>query len=136
MLMENSNTVMLPTVYSGDLLLINNVKINKILQYKIGYMKLWASNTGRNMAGSNRGTMIGIFPKLFIKIGKMTEDEMSEFLSLVNKASADVTYYDTEYKRQVTASFYFGDAIDELNRKRDMTHKAIEINIIANDARE
>ena len=134
--MENSNTVMLPTVYSGDLLLINNVKINKILQYKIGYMKLWASNTGRNMAGSNRGTMIGIFPKLFIKIGKMTEDEMSEFLSLVNKASADVTYYDTEYKRQVTASFYFGDAIDELNRKRDMTHKAIEINIIANDARE
>lgn len=131
-----SQTVIYPTVYNGDLLLINNKKINKIIQYKIGYMKLWASNTGRNMAGSNRGTMIGIFPKLFIKIGKMDEDEMSEFLSIVNKASANVTYYDTEYKRQITMSFYFGDAIDELNRKRDMTHKAIEINIIANDARE
>ncbi|MGN0533286.1 MAG: hypothetical protein ACI4IK_02900 [Eubacterium sp.] len=107
----------------------------KIIDYQVQYCKLWSSDTGRSMTGENKGTLIGIFPKIILKIGTMTADEMALFLSLVNQANANVKYYDTEKKQVVTASFYFGDAQDELKRQRDMSHKPISISIIANKKR-
>ncbi|MDE5994124.1 MAG: hypothetical protein K2G60_01280 [Oscillospiraceae bacterium] len=107
----------------------------KVIDYQVQYCKLWSSDTGRSMTGENKGTLIGIFPKIVIKLGQMTENEMSLFLSLVNQANANVKYYDTEYKKIVTASFYFGDAQDELKKQKNMTHKPISISIISNKKR-
>lgn len=123
-------------MYSGNLITIAGQKIPKIKGYKVGYHKLWSSDSGRTMDGRNSGTLIGIFPKITLKIGELTQDEMADLLSLVNVASQNVTYYDTEYKRTVTDSFYFGDVEDELKRQATMRHKEIDISIIANNPRE
>lgn len=110
-------------------------KVPKIVDYEVQYCKLWSSDTGRSMTGENKGTLIGIFPKIVLKIGQLTESEMSLFLSLVNQANANVKYYDTEKKSVVTASFYFGDAKDQLKRQKNMSHKPISVSIIANKKR-
>lgn len=110
-------------------------KVPKIVDYEVQYCKLWSSDTGRSMTGENKGTLIGIFPKIILKIGHLTETEMALFLSLVNQANANVKYYDTEKKSIVTASFYFGDAQDQLHRQKNMSHKPISISIIANKKR-
>ena len=65
----------------------------------------------------------------------MTDTEMSSFLKLVNKPSANVTYYDTEARQNITASFYFGDVADEILRQKSMRHKQISVSIIANKRR-
>ena len=109
--------------------------IPKIVDYEVQYCKLWSSDTGRSMTGENKGTLIGIFPKIILKLGHLTADEMSMVLSLFNQASANVKYYDTEYQLVQTASFYFGDAQDQLKRQKNMSHKPISISIIANKKR-
>ena len=65
----------------------------------------------------------------------LTEAEMAQFLSLVNAASADVTYYDTEKMEYITNNFYFGDVSDEISRQKGMRHKQIKVSIIANKRR-
>ena len=117
------------------LLKIGNTDISKLVSYKVTYCKLWSADTGRTMTGENKGTLIGIFPKIEIELGRMTASQMATFLSLVNKPKQDVTYYDTELQKAVTNSFYFGDATDELLRQKDMSHKPISISIIANKRR-
>lgn len=106
-----------------------------ITGYKVGYMKLWSEDTGRSMKGSNKGTLVGIFPKLSITMGSMSAAKMSAFLSKVNTASQTVDYYDTERQNYVSNSFYFGDAEDELARMSTMRHKPITISVIANERR-
>lgn len=117
------------------LLKINGNDITKLVTYKVSYCKLWSSDSGRSMTGENKGTLIGIFPKIEITLGKMTASEMAAFLRLVNVASADVTYYDTERQENITASFYFGDVTDEITRQKSMSHKQISVSIIANKRR-
>ena len=46
---------------------------NYITEIEYGYNKLWASDSGRNLAGVNTGTLIGIFPKLKIIFRKLYE---------------------------------------------------------------
>lgn len=117
------------------LLKIGSTDITNLVSYKVTYCKLWSSDTGRSMTGENKGTLVGIFPKIEITLGKMTDTEMSSFLDLVNKPSANVTYYDTEARQDITASFYFGDVADEILRQKSMRHKQISVSIIANKRR-
>ncbi len=117
------------------LLKIDGQDVPRLIKYKVSYCKLWGSDTGRSMTGENKGTLIGIFPKIEITTGSLSEDEAAQFLALVNKASANVTYYDTEQKQNVTGSFYFGDAADELQRQRRARHGQISISVIANKRR-
>ena len=141
------------SVYSGELLLIYNgtgstiayngqsyangayVPLGKKTAYKVGYHKLWSSDTGRSMTGENKGTLIGIFPKITVRLGKMSEGDMSAIINLTNQARANVKYYDVGAKALTTASFYFGDVSAELERQSTMYHKATEFSIIANRKR-
>lgn len=117
------------------LLKINGNEVPKLKSYKVTYSKLWSSDSGRSMTGENKGTLIGIFPKIEIAVGSLSANEMAEFLKLVNRQNATVTYYDTELQTHVTGSFYFGDAADEVKRQSRMSHKEIKISIIANKRR-
>lgn len=120
-----------------SLLKIGNTDISKLVSYKVSYCKLWSSDTGRSMTGENKGTLIGIFPKIEIVLGKKSTDaEVSQFLSLVNVPSANVTYYDTEKMKNITESFYFGDVEDEIINEDKKTRKQIKISIIANKRRD
>ena len=44
---------------------INNISMGQyITQAKYEYNKLWSSDSGRNLAGTQSRTLIGIFPKI------------------------------------------------------------------------
>ena len=140
-------------VYSGELLEIYNgtgstiayngksyangtyVPLGKKTAYKVQYCKLWSSDTGRSMTGENKGTLIGIFPKITVRLGKLSEDDMSAIINLTNQPRANVKYYDVGAKALTTESFYFGDVTAELERQSTMMHKATEFSIIANRKR-
>lgn len=140
-------------VYSGEILKIYNgtgstlryngqtyangsyVTLGKKVAYKVTYCKLWSSDTGRSMTGENKGTLIGIFPKIEVTLGRLSEDDMSAIINLTNQPRADVQYYDVGRKSLVTASFYFGDVSAELERQSTMYHKQCGFSIIANKKR-
>lgn len=139
--------------YSGDLLQIKNntgstityngkthangsfVTLGRQTEYKVQYCKLWSSDTGRSMTGENKGTLIGIFPKISVKLGRLSEDDMSAIINLTNQPRADVNYYDVGTQGLVTASFYFGDVSADLERQSTMYHKGTSFSIIANKKR-
>lgn len=141
------------SVYSGELLQIYNgtgstitfngksyspgsfVTMGKQTEYKVQYCKLWSSDTGRSMTGENKGTLIGIFPKISVTLGRLSEDDMSAIINLTNQARTNVKYYDVGKKALTTASFYFGDVSADLERKSTMYHKGISFSIIANKKR-
>ena len=140
-------------IYSGELLQIKNntgstityngknyangsfVTLGRQTEYKVQFCKLWSSDTGRSMTGENKGTLIGIFPKISVKLGRLSEDDMSAIINLTNQARADVNYYDVGAKSLVTASFYFGDVSADLERQSTMYHKGTSFSIIANKKR-
>lgn len=111
------------------------VPLGKKTAYKVAYCKLWSSDTGRSMTGENKGTLIGIFPKITVELGRMSEDDMSAIINLTMQARADVKYYDVGKKGLVTASFYFGDVSAEIEKQRSMYHKSTSFSIIANKKR-
>ena len=121
--------------YSGNLITIDSAVIGKLTGYDVGFHKLWAADTGRNMKGENKGTLIGIFPKLILSFGSLTEDEMSVLAAKLNKASVSVTWYDPEIKATRTASFYTGDWQAKVKKKSTMMYEPFEVSIIANQKR-
>ena len=70
-------------------IIIDGVNMGSYLvEVEYQYNKLWASDTGRNLAGEMSGTLVGIFPKFVLQF---------------------FTYYDP-YKRQtITIQTYTGD---------------------------
>ena len=111
------------------------VPLGKKTAYSVAYCKLWSSDTGRSMTGENKGTLLGIFPKITVNLGRMNEDDMSAIINLTMQASANVKYYDVGKKGLVTASFYFGDVSAELEKQSSMYHKGNSFSIIANKKR-
>ena len=111
------------------------VPLGKKTAYSVQYCKLWSSDTGRSMSGENKGTLIGIFPKISVELGRMSEEDMSAIINLTMQARADVKYYDVGKKDLVTASFYFGDVSAQIEKTRSMYHKGTKFSIIANKKR-
>lgn len=91
-------------------LIIDGVNIGKyITEVEFGYNKLWAGDSGRNLAGTQSGTLIGIFPKLKVNFIKLTREELELLAPILDKPSQNVTYYDPVKKANVTISTYTGD---------------------------
>ena len=48
-----------------DSLIVNGINLGRyIVQATYSYNKLWSNDSGRNLAGVQSGTLIGIFPKI------------------------------------------------------------------------
>lgn len=93
-----------------DSLTIDGINIGQyITEVEYGYNKLWASDSGRNLAGVQSGTLIGIFPKLKINFIKLTQKELELLAPILDKATQEVSYYDPVLKRMTTMSTYTGD---------------------------
>ena len=60
-------------------------------------------------AGTQSGTLIGIFPKLEVSFKKLTREELETIAPILDKASQNVTYYDPVKKGLYTMSTYTGD---------------------------
>ena len=116
-----------------------NKRIAKLAKYRVGFSKLWSSDTNRSLTGAYKGTLIGIFPKLTISIGSQNDNDRSMLLKIVNSQFKDVTYYDAEYKSMVKKTFYFGDVEDEIKKavgdRNSIKHSAIEFSIVATTRR-
>ena len=93
-----------------DSIIINNISIGQYLvEAKFGYNKLWASDSGRNLAGVQSGTLIGIFPKLILHFRKLTKDELEILTPILDSARQTVTYYDPTLQQNYTMQTYSGD---------------------------
>ncbi len=79
--------------------------------YKCQRAKLWAKDTGRTLDGKFKGTLIGIYPKVTLTVGKLilTDSDLATIDALCEQATASCKYYDSKKKTLNTATFYFDD---------------------------
>lgn len=93
-----------------DSLIVNNVNLGQyILEAKYSYNKLWSSDSGRNLAGTQSGTLIGIFPKITVQFRKLTQAELETLAPILDSARQTVKYYDPYKKAMTTMTTYTGD---------------------------
>lgn len=91
-------------------LIVNGVNLgNYIVQANYGYNKLWSSDSGRNLAGEQSGTLIGIFPKIIVQFRKLTQAELEILIPILDSARQTVQYYDPNKKAMVSMTTYTGD---------------------------
>lgn len=91
-------------------IVINGVNMGQyITEAKYGYNKLWASDSGRNLAGEQSGTLIGIFPKIILQFRKLTGTELQSIIPILDSVNQNVSYYDPNKQQQVTMETYTGD---------------------------
>ena len=90
--------------------IINGVNMGQyIVEAKFSYPKLWASDSGRNLAGKMTGTLIGIFPKIILQFRPLTKDELNIIAPILDSANQTVTYYDVNKNKKITMTTYTGD---------------------------
>lgn len=93
-----------------DSIIINGISMGQyITEAKYEYNKLWASDSGRNLAGVQTGTLIGIFPKIILEFRKLTKAEMELIVPILDSTNQTVQYYDPYRKRNITMTTYTGD---------------------------
>lgn len=80
-----------------------------ITEIEFGYNKLWANDSGRNLAGIQSGTLIGIFPKFKVNFKKLTREELEIIAPILDKPTQNTRYYDPVKKANLTISTYTGD---------------------------
>lgn len=91
-------------------IIVNGISMGQyIVEAKYGYNKLWANDSGRNLAGVQSGTLIGIFPKIILQFRKLTKAELELLTPVLDSARQTLTYYDPNKKANVTMETYTGD---------------------------
>ena len=124
--------------YSGDLIKLNGKSYKCITSYKIQRNKLWSSDTGRNMAGVMKGTLIGNFPKIQLEIEPLDAEEMRELELIFDSASFSVEYYNNKYGCTCTADYYANDYDEDLFLERfpELIYKSFAVNLIPNEGED
>ena len=93
-----------------DSIKVNGISFGKYLtQADYQYNKLWAEDSGRNLAGTQSGTLIGIFPKIEMQFRRLTKEEVHEIAPILDSASQIVEYYDDNKGKNVSMDTYTGD---------------------------
>lgn len=87
-----------------------------VVEASLDDYKLWAEGSGRSMTGESKGTLIGIFPKLQVKIGRQTAADRAILTSALNQAETTVRAYCVERRKFEKASFYFGDVVNKIKK--------------------
>lgn len=80
-----------------------------LVEAKYGFNKLWSSDSGRNLAGTQSGTLVGIFPKLILTFRRLTKTELELIVPILDSPGQTVQYYDPNKKTTVTMNTYTGD---------------------------
>ena len=93
-----------------DSLIVNGINLGKyIVQATYSYNKLWSNDSGRNLAGVQSGTLIGIFPKIVVQFRKLTQTELETLTPILDSARQTVQYYDPNKKAMTTITTYTGN---------------------------
>ena len=80
-----------------------------LVEAKYDFNKVWSSDSGRNLAGSMKGTLVGIFPKIILQFRKLTKAELEIIIPLLDAPNQTVKYYDPNKKAYVEMTTYTGD---------------------------
>lgn len=125
-------------VYNGELLKLNGKAFRCITAYKVGRNKLWSSDTGRNMAGSMKGTLVGNFPKIMLEIEPLEAEEMAELEKIFDSVSITVEYYNVKQKCMCRGQFYSNDYEEDLflSLYPRMKYKSFTVNLISSESEE
>ena len=113
----------------GSLLKVEGKIVRKFIRYDILYEKQWAEDTGRNMAGTMEGTLIGIFPKIQIEIGSCNDSELVEIITLLNRPCVKITYYDSELQKFETANYCSDNITVSLKNQRKLNYNSYTVNL-------
>lgn len=117
-----------------DSLKVNGVLLGKyITNVSYSYNKLWSSDSGRNLAGEQTGTLIGIFPKIIVNFRRLTKAEIEEIAPILDSASQTLSYYDPVKKKMLTITTYTGDW--EIACKNIAENEPFDISFIAKGRR-
>ena len=117
---------------TARLLKIGSTDITKICDYTVEYGKLW-KDAERNMNGSVRASLIGVFPKIKVKT---TVQEISNVITLGNLLNQDffqITYFDILDNAVRTANYYASDFSTTLRRRKDSLINEIEFSLVPVD---
>ena len=80
-----------------------------ISEAKFGWHKLWGKDSGRNLAGKNKGSLVGIFPKITLSFRPLTQEEVEYLAPVLDSVNQSTEYYDPRKKGKITMSTYSGD---------------------------
>lgn len=116
-------------IYSGDLVKIDNTTIPHIVTYKIGRAKLW-KNADRNMNGDVRAVLIGIFPKIQMKVGITTQEQMAQLCEILDQDYFTVTWFDVRIQATVSTQYYASDYDVELLDKSRGLYQPFEVSLV------
>lgn len=116
-------------IYTGDLVKIGGKVIPHITKYKIGRSKLW-KDADRNMAGDVRASLIGIFPKITMSVGILTQDEMAELCELLDKDYFTVEWFDVRVQETVSTDYYASDYDIELLNKKKGLYQPFDVSLV------
>ncbi len=114
-------------------LIVNGLNLGQYLvEAKYGYNKLWSSDSGRNLAGTQSGTLVGIFPKIIVQFRKLTQTELEKIVPIIDSQKQTVTYYDPYKKMMRTMITYTGDyEIDNKGIIGHVKNEGFQISFIA-----
>jgi hypothetical protein len=121
---------------TATLLKINGTTVPGIKSYKVGYNHLW-KDADRNMSGSVRASLIGIFPKIEVT----TRDVISrtEIQAIYNALESQpyftVQFWDPATDSVKTANYYTADWSVELESKNRGLYKGTTITLVPVDRR-
>lgn len=115
-------------------IIINGISMGQYLvEATFSYPKLWASDSGRNLAGKMTGTLIGIFPKLILQFRPLTKEELNTIAPILDSAYQEVTYYDVNKNKKITMTTYTGDW--ELTNKNLNQNEGFSCSFISTEKR-
>ncbi len=116
-------------IYNGDLVKINGTTVPHIVNYKIGRAKLW-KNADRNMSGDIRAVLVGIFPKITMKVGILNQEEMANLTALLDQDFFTVTWFDVRIQQVISTQYYAGDYDVDLLSKSKGLYQPFEVSLI------
>lgn len=115
-------------------IIINGISMGQYLvEATFSYPKLWASDSGRNLAGKMTGTLIGIFPKLILQFRPLTKEELNTIAPILDSAYQEVTYYDVNKNKKIKMTTYTGDW--ELTNKNLNQNEGFSCSFISTEKR-
>lgn len=121
---------------TATLLKINGTTVPGIKSYKVGYNHLW-KDADRNMSGSVRASLIGIFPKIEVDTREVLSraEIQAIYNALESQPYFTVQFWDPASDQVKTANYYTADWEVEIESKNRGLYKGTKITLVPVDRR-
>lgn len=118
---------------SQDLVKIDGVAITKLKSFSVNYAKLW-KDAERNMNGSVRASLIGLFPKIEFETSDRTpQNQVSALGKALNKPYFSVEFFDPIAKKTKSAQYYAADFSVQLIERAREHYSSIKASLVPVD---